>query len=91
MYFIAFIEIKTGELMEFYKIENENYIIASPEDVPPLDFKFKISLFSDGSGEILNFTSLNSFYFLNKLCKCQLIDYITNEYFKSDFINIWVI
>jgi len=91
MYFSGLVRIITGDYKEFYIVDEDNYSIGDPEDYPPKDYLFHIQIKGGKEAEIENFTSLHSFYFLKKICNNPLIDYVCDEYFSSDSVDIWII
>lgn len=89
--FYGYIRIITGEFKEYYEIYDDNYTIADPEDFPPSDYRFHIKILDGKKTEIENLSNMNSLYWLKKITENLLINYITEEHFKSDMVDIWII
>ena len=92
MWFRGYIKITTGDFKEYYEINDETYSIGDPEDFPPSEYKFHIKFLGNGEyPEVENLTIKHSLFWLKKITENLLIDYITDEHFKSDEVEIWII
>ena len=85
--------IKTGDFIEYYSFnyDNTEINISIPENFPPLDFRFYLEINKTDGDFIINKTSLNSFYWLKRLCDNHFIGNIVNEYIPSDSMQIWIL
>lgn len=91
MYFSAMMRVETNDFTEYYYFDEDQYSIGDVDDFPPIDFQFKMSIVKDEYGSIDNRTTLSPFFFLQKICKNQLCEYMINDYMKHTRIDVWVL
>lgn len=91
MFFKGYMRIMTGVFVEYYEIVDDTYCIGDPIDFPPTLFRFHMQIIDGKECNVINLTPLHTLYWIKKITQNLLIDYTTDEYFKSDLIDIWII